>query len=94
MTDEPVQPEPGERGRYALRELPDGAVLIYRAANLCDRCLECGCGDQLPPLGPIDGTLVAAAKMAASGRLPEAMKMMMAGGFRMPGRKQVRSGKR
>lgn len=88
------QPDAAERGRYAVRELPDGSVLIYRAAGLCDRCLDCGCGEQLPPLGPIPGNLVAAARMAATGDLPGAMKIMMANGFKMPGRKAVRSGRR
>ena len=94
MTEETPAPDTAERGRYAVRDMPDGGVLIYRAANLCDTCLSCGCGDQLPPLGPIPGTMVEAARLAAQGRLPEAMKIMMANGFRMPGRKAVRSGRR
>ena len=28
---------------------PDGP-LIYRAVNLCERCLSCGCGDQQEPI--------------------------------------------
>lgn len=43
------EPVAVERGRYVLFEAPDGLVLA-RAADTCDRCRDCGCGDQQEPL--------------------------------------------
>ena len=44
--------EPVERGRYAAFPQPDGSngLMIYRATKLCDRCRDCGCGDQQDPI--------------------------------------------
>lgn len=75
----PVAVEPAERGRYAVFDQPDGGLLIARAVNLCDRCLDCGCGDQAEPVGPIPGSLVTMARAAAAGKvkIPQAIKAAM-----------------
>ena len=86
MTDnggqEPSAPEPAERGRYAIYETPDGGLLINRTVNLCEDCLNHGCGESADPVGPIPGSLVAMARAAAAGKmkLPAAMKQMMSRG--------------
>ncbi len=64
MTD--PQPEPSERGRYAIFEQPDGGLVIPRSAPLCERCAGCGCGEQAEPLR-IPGALVKMARAAAEG---------------------------
>jgi hypothetical protein len=64
MTD--GQPEPSERGRYAIFEQDDGGLVIPRSAPLCDRCANCGCGEQQAPL-TVPGAIVKMAKMAAEG---------------------------
>jgi len=46
---QPAEPEPLERGRYALFETPGGLV-IARAAGTCETCQSCGCGTQQPPV--------------------------------------------
>jgi hypothetical protein len=33
-------------GRYCVYQAPDGGWVLARAGNLCERCLECGCGEQ------------------------------------------------
>lgn len=39
--------EPLERGRYAIFPHPsDRGILIVRATGTCERCQNCGCGDQ------------------------------------------------
>ena len=63
MTD---QPEPSERGRYAIYEQSDGSLVIPRSAPLCKACAACGCGEQAEPLR-IPGTLVKMARAAAEG---------------------------
>lgn len=80
QADETAAPaEPAERGRYAIFDQPDGGLLIARAVNLCDRCLDCGCGDQAEPVGPIPGSLVTMAKAAAAGKvkIPQAIRQAM-----------------
>ena len=74
--------EPAERGRYAVFPQPDGGLLIARAVNLCDRCLDCGCGEQAEPIGPISGAIVGMAKAAAAGKMkiPAAMRKIMGNG--------------
>lgn len=44
-------PADGLRGRFRLvpPEQGSGAILAW-ATDLCDRCLECGCGTQREPL--------------------------------------------
>lgn len=59
-------PEPGERGRYAIFEQPDGGLVIPRSAPLCETCAACGCGEQMEPLR-IPGALVRMARAAAEG---------------------------
>ena len=66
MTD---QAEAAERGRYAVHTMPDGGLLISRAGPLCDRCADCGCGEQRDPVGPISGALVKLAQAAAAGEM-------------------------
>lgn len=63
MTD---QPEPAERGRYAIFEQADGGLVIPRSAPLCERCQACGCGEQMEPL-KVPGALVRMARAAAEG---------------------------
>ena len=82
MTDNghvPVVPEPVERGRYAVYDQPDGGLLIARKTHLCDRCLDCGCGEHADPVGPIPGSLVAMARAAAEGKvkIPQAIRAAM-----------------
>jgi hypothetical protein len=50
-----VQPETEvpqllERGRHAITGMRDGSWVIARAGPLCDRCSECGCGEQQEPI--------------------------------------------
>ena len=75
----PAIPEPAERGRYAIYMQPDGGLLIARRVELCERCLDCGCGEPADPVWPIPGSLVAMARAAASGKvkLPAAIKAAM-----------------
>lgn len=35
-----------EHGRYAIRQPSDGGLVIGRAVGICQRCQDCGCGDQ------------------------------------------------
>lgn len=82
MTDNghtPAVPEPAERGRYAIYMQPDGGLLIARRTDLCQTCLDCGCGQQADPVGPIPGTLVAMARAAAEGKVkfPQAIRAAM-----------------
>lgn len=87
MEDETVQPEPSERGRYAVYDMPDGGLLIARTSGICQRCLDCGCGDQREPLGPVPGGVIEMAKMAAAGkiRLPNMKQIRQLAGNRGPG---------
>ena len=41
------EPAVVEFGRYRMYEAPEGLVLA-RAADTCERCQSCGCGDQQP----------------------------------------------
>ena len=87
MSEEPVQPEPSERGRYAVYDMPDGGLLIARTSDICDRCRDCGCGTQREPLGPIPGGVIEMAKMAAAGKikLPNMKQLRQLAGSRGPG---------
>lgn len=49
-----------ERGRYAVHRPEDGSIVIARQTGLCDRCLNCGCGEPGEPLA----VPAAAVKMA------------------------------
>ena len=66
VTDDVVSaPEPVERGRYAALAHPSGkGLLIYRATGTCQRCQDCGCGDQQEVID-----LSAAGVMAMAGRM-------------------------
>lgn len=60
-------------GRYKVFQTPDGGWLIARAGPLCERCENCGCGEQgdpvvLPPM------VVQMATQAGRGRLMAALK--------------------
>jgi hypothetical protein len=43
-------PELLERGRHAITGMADGSWVITRAGPLCERCSECGCGEQQEPI--------------------------------------------
>ncbi len=60
------QPEPSERGRYAIFEQPDGGLIIPRSAPLCAACAACKCGEQMEPL-KIPGAYIRMARAAAEG---------------------------
>ena len=62
------QPEPSERGRYAVYQQADGGALIARANGICQTCSECGCGEQMDPIA-IPAAVVAMARMAAEGKM-------------------------
>jgi hypothetical protein len=87
VTEQPSQPDPAERGRYAVYELPDGALLITRAAGICERCQDCGCGEQRDPLGPVPAAVIEMAKAAAAGkmRLPSMKQLKQLAGAKGPG---------
>lgn len=87
MSEEPSQPEPSERGRYAVYEMPDGGLLIARTSDICDRCQGCGCGTPREPLGPVPGGVIEMAKLAAAGkiRLPNPKQLKQLIGGRGPG---------
>jgi len=53
---------PEERGRYLAVRTGVHSMVIYRAVNLCERCSECGCGDQQEPIDLSPGGI---AKMVA-----------------------------
>ncbi len=63
---EEVDPaEPLEKGRYAVLGHPSGrGLLIYRATGTCQRCQDCGCGDQQEVID-----LSAAGVMGMAGKL-------------------------
>ena len=37
------------RGRYLLIPADEGGAHLHWSVGLCDRCLNCGCGDQRLP---------------------------------------------
>lgn len=39
-----------EFGRYRVFEAPDGGWIVARAVDICERCQDCGCGDQADPI--------------------------------------------
>lgn len=49
MSGNGQEPATVEHGRFRLFEAPDGLVLA-RAVNTCDRCQNCGCGEQQEPV--------------------------------------------
>jgi hypothetical protein len=67
-------PEPAERGRYAVFEQDDGGLVIARAADLCDRCAACQCGEQRDPIN-VPGLVVMMARNAAAGKI-DALKAL------------------
>lgn len=60
MSENGQAPGPAQRGRYALYAQPDGPVIPY-TIGLCDRCANCGCGEQAAE--PIDFTMAGRARM-------------------------------
>jgi hypothetical protein len=74
-------PEPVllERGRYALRESPDGSWVVSRAVGTCETCRDCGCGDQADPI-VIPAMVVALAKARDGGGMMAKLKGMVARG--------------
>ena len=66
--------EPVERGRYAIFEQDDGGLVIPRSAPLCERCAECGCGEQQEPIR-VPGAVRKLAEAARNGDMSIAGKM-------------------
>jgi hypothetical protein len=50
-----------EQGRYRVFESPDGGWVIARAADTCERCQGCGCGEQVDPIS-VPAMIIAMAK--------------------------------
>jgi len=46
----PAAPAVLEQGRYKVFEDPDGSWVLARAVGTCERCQDCGCGDQADPV--------------------------------------------
>lgn len=70
---ESAVPELLERGRYAVTGMPDGSWVITRAGPLCERCSDCGCGDQGEPV-PVPAIAV----QAMTGQLNGSARKMLA----------------
>ena len=75
MSEQPTEAVPVllERGRYAVTGMPDGGWVITRAGPLCDRCQDCGCGEQGEPV-PVPALAV----QAMTGQLNGAGRKMIA----------------
>ena len=56
-----------ERGRYAIYQSADGAIVIPRASGICETCAGCGCGDQQDPIRA-PAAVVKMAQAAAQGK--------------------------
>ena len=54
-----------ERGRYLAVRTGVQSMVIYRATGLCERCADCGCGDQQEPIDLSPGGIMRL--VAASG---------------------------
>lgn len=50
MADNGQYPEGTIRGRFALVPADNGGAMLYWALDLCETCLNHGCGDQRVPL--------------------------------------------
>lgn len=70
------QPEPIERGRYAVYETPDGGWVVARSTT-CDECKDHGCGEKGDPI-PIPAIVIALAKQAQNGGGISPLKMLKA----------------
>jgi len=60
----PDETPEGERGRYYAVCTGPQSMVIARATGLCDRCANCGCGEQQDP---IDLSLAGIMKLMARG---------------------------
>lgn len=69
MSDETPAVEETERGRYLTVRTSPQSLLIHRATGLCERCANCGCGDQQEPIDLSPGGI---------------MRLMSTGGFKLP----------
>ena len=50
MTAETQQtPEVLAHGRFKLSQTPGGDLVAAAATGICERCRECGCGEQAEP---------------------------------------------
>jgi hypothetical protein len=49
MSEVQVSPVVLAYGRFKLSEAPDGSLVAAAATDICDRCRDCGCGDQRQP---------------------------------------------
>ncbi len=65
-------------GRYVVYALPDGGWTILRAGPICDRCENCGCGEQGEPVN-VPGIVVQMAMSQGKQRLMGALKAMRNG---------------
>lgn len=61
-----VEPVVLEYGRYRLFESPDGGWVVARAVETCERCENCGCGEQAEPI-MIPGMVVKMARAQQGG---------------------------
>ena len=46
---EPQAPAVLAQGRFKLSQAPDGSLIAAAATDICERCRECGCGEQREP---------------------------------------------
>lgn len=53
-------------GRYRVFETIDGGWVVARAGPICDRCAECGCGEQADPI-TIPGLVIQVARQRMNG---------------------------
>ena len=72
-------PEPVERGRYAAYAGDPTGLVIARRVNLCQRCLDCDCGELADE---IDLTPRGVGKLLGNRKLGALAKVMIPGGGR------------
>lgn len=68
-----------EGGRYKVFQAPDGGWVIARAVDTCERCRECGCGDQAEPV-QIPAMVIQLARAQGAGLLGKLKAMRKANG--------------
>jgi hypothetical protein len=69
-----------EFGRYRVFQAPDGGWVIARAVNICDRCQECGCGDQAEPV-QIPAMVIQLARSGGTGLMGKLKALRNGGGL-------------
>ncbi len=55
-------------GRYIVRRGPDGGWVVGRATGICERCANCGCGEQAE-LIQIPGMVIQLAMSQGKGKI-------------------------